>query len=591
MLARHAAARAAAAAAAATARVQAPRRWASTAGAVTLPPLQLCSPTFMRLLTAKVPFVDKTSGIADLLVRDGTEAAVAARTYFARPHKFGKRLAMSTARAILAAGDLPRNVRGWKGYDEEADADRLQGTAVYDRFKRGKLGNLMKRAHFVVSLDLDDVLTGALLEEAIISQIAAIAGSAFGPELKADVLLNPTPAGALCALVAAVPRGVPVAVLVSGYDAAIMNDVAEERWCAAHSAAAELRSLAYATKTETTGPRISHFIMAGVAPFPKPCIFSGFNNFVDLTNNSRLSAAIDFTDAEIRTSFPDHLAHLAANETGGDVDAAMAELARWFGGYCFDGATTCFSPRGVLPSLACGMVDRSQRVGTSAHTLLGLRPLTALTRLAAEEQQFLDRRHRNGTAKVEAPDLAGRHVRALPTLVHTGLLSLTPSPTATAVPVPAGGGRIVVPNESARKALREVLQITISDAASTQLATALTTRDTKLFGAACKELLRAVPYDPEKINVREGATPEKVAAAKAQAQKREAEFHRLLYGALRFMGDVRGVRVIGEFNDWAGDTAVIICFSDPDATWVVEFDKSAGTIDKVEGGKEFVTVL
>ena len=460
MLARHAAARTATAvAAAAAARVQVPRRWATSAdaGATTVRPLQLSSPAFTRLLASKAPFVDKTSGVADLLMGG---VAATHRAVIARPNTFGKSLTLGTARAILAAGDLPRSF-WWQGYEEEAYASRLEGTAVYERFKRGELGDLMKHPHFVVSLSLGGATTGVDLKAAIVSKIAATAHRAFGPALKAEVLRQPTAEAALLTLVAAIPRRVPVAVLVDEYDAAMMQDVAAQQWDAAEKAMEALQSLMVASKDAVGESRISHFIVTGVSRFPKVMRGSGVSNFVDLTNDPCLSAAIGFTDAEIRASFPDHLARLAANETGGSVDAAMAELARWHGGYCFDGVSTCFSPFGVLSSLDAGEVRRTPLDPSS--TWLGMPPPAVLERLAANECEKSE--------PLDTADLHGRRANALPRLLQTGLLTLAPPPTdavssPTGAPAPGSRRRhrsYVVPNEVARKALLRLLEISIRD--------------------------------------------------------------------------------------------------------------------------------
>ena len=137
------------------------------------------------------------------------------------------------------------------------------GLAVHERLRAGdaSLCGLLQRAHFVVKLGLAGVLTG------IYGEIARIAGDAFGDALKAEVRLASTPDEALSILVGAVPRGVPVAVLVDEYDNAIIQDVTEGNWAAAKSGVKALRSLMVTTKSPDIGSRIERFLVTGVARF------------------------------------------------------------------------------------------------------------------------------------------------------------------------------------------------------------------------------------------------------------------------------------------------------------------------------------
>jgi prolyl-tRNA synthetase family II len=65
---------------------------------------------------------------------------------------------------------------------------------------------------------------------------------------EAEVRAASSPGKAMQMLVSAVPRGVPVALLVDEYDAAIIQDVSKGRWAAASAGVDALRSLAMATK-------------------------------------------------------------------------------------------------------------------------------------------------------------------------------------------------------------------------------------------------------------------------------------------------------------------------------------------------------
>jgi len=621
-------------------RFRVPHRLATTDGATKLKRLDLVSSSFTDLRTAKVPFVDKTSGIADLLLRVDGESAITKRAFFTRPRKFGKSLSLSTARVILESGDLPTGVSDWR-VNIDANKEALKGTAVNERYQRGELGKLLSCPHFVVSLSLSGASTGTELKVAAMGDIADIAGSAFGPELEAKVLRQPNLYRALRTLIRAVPRQVPVALLVDEYDAAVIQDLERGRWDEAETAVEALRSLLMVTKTDDVGPRIHHCIVTGVARFTKESILSGVNHFKDLTNNPLLGAVIGFTDAEIRASFPDHLARLAANETGGSVDAAMAELARWYNGHCFDGVTTCFNPYGVLSSLEAGKVDRTSLEGSASTGWLGLPPMTILDSLKEEERVPLVQ---NEVKKLAITDWRNRRLHALPLLMQVGLLTLVPQPATAAVPplsaaaaaaaatvpppsaaavaatvplpgtatlpprvatatpfadTPAPGSQLfVVPNQYARMTLLQMAMANVHgvvfDAWWAQVTTSLHTRNTAEFSAACGTLLQGVSYDVASANpgTGKGATAEQVAEAVAnkEAAAGESVFQGVLYAMLRAASGATGIAYSCEHSVQAGRADAVIMFRNPDTTWIIEvgLGKDSETMgNKVRQGKDY----
>lgn len=606
--------RATATVAAAAVRVQAPRRWATAdtgkAATTFIGDIGLTSLPFADLLAAKAPFVDKTSAIADLLAGDDPETG---RAFFARPRKFGKSLTLDIAGAILAAGELPPGVKAWKGYKMMAAPAALAGTAVYERFTRGDLalGDLLRRAHFVVSLDLGDAATGAKLEARIMASIAATAGSAFGPALKAEVLARSTVDAALEALVDAVPEPVPVAVLVDEYDSAIIQDVTHKQWGAARAGIAALRSLMMASKSKVAGARIQHFIVTGVARFAKTALFSGANNFTDLTDSVRLSAAIGFTDAEIRATFPAHLARLASN-MGCSVDDAMRELADWYNGYCFDGETTCFNPFGVLSSLHDGAVCKTVLEGATSTAWLGVQTRTILEELAAAKDGVrVSRSHR-----VDIADLEAECVDTTALLLQTGVLTLAkpglppPAPSGSAgAAKPAAGGTVlaVVPNLYARQAMRAMLASALGlkfdsvEAEAQKAKVALMTHNPWGFSDAVQTLLQSVPHQYNKAAV-VAATEEGVATVAGGATTqapgatlREAAFQATLHGFLTGIASPRHFTFEAEWPVQAGRADFRIQFQAagalPAATWVIELGVNTTVDEKLTQAMQYAAAL
>ena len=285
----------------------------------------LDSMDFPDLRKREDAFVDKTGAIADLL-QSPVGMKRSTRAFFVRPRKFGKSLTLSIAAEMLAAGALPHGVTAWPGYVPVNIEKLFGGLAVHERFQRGDptLGTLLWQSHFVIKLGLADATTGSKLEGSIMDNLASIAGKAFGPELKKEVQTRSTPGGALRALVDAVPREVPVALLVDEYDAAIINDVSKHRWDAAKAGVDALRSLLVATKSPDFGSRIKRCIVTGVAKVTLVSLFLGPDSFEDFTAHPLLSAAIGFSEQEIRAVFPTELERLASS-LGTNVDGAVQE--------------------------------------------------------------------------------------------------------------------------------------------------------------------------------------------------------------------------------------------------------------------------
>ena len=121
-------------------------------------------------------------------------------------------------------------------------------------------------------------------------------------------------------------------LLTAQYDAAIIRDVCNGRWIEAESGIDALRSLMMSTKSSEAGDRIKHFVVTGVARFARTSLFSGANNFQDITQESLVAAALGFSDDEIRSCFRDELERLACLR-GETAERSLATLAHWYDGY------------------------------------------------------------------------------------------------------------------------------------------------------------------------------------------------------------------------------------------------------------------
>jgi len=529
------------------------------------------SMSFPTLRSRESAFVDKTGAIADLLSSMHTSSCV----FFSRPRKFGKSLTLSIAAEMLAAGELPRSVQPWPGYAPVDTAQLFSGLQVHERVLRGdaSLHGLLQRPHFVVKLGLGGATSGTKLEAAIFDEIAGIAGTAFGESVKGEVRLQGTPMGALGALVNAVPSAVPVALLVDEYDAAIIQDVADGDWASAKAGIKALRSLVMSTKSPHFGSRIERCLVTGVARFAHTSLFSGANNFTDLTNDPLLSRVLGFSEAEIRVTFPTELERLAQG-LGTDVNGAVQTLAHWFNGYCFDGSSTCFNPFPVLTALKAGRITGEELQGASNHLWLGVPPASLLDDLGSAQLTRVE-------ACIDIADLEARVVHAAPLLLQTGLLTLVPcEPAAAAAAGLDSPLHVAPPNRFARDTLcATAARIVGMQGAKAkdlavigrQLLEALQSRNHASFQ---KHLLTAL----SSISAR--TTKDKMLSKDATPPPREAPYHTFLHGLLMGVLEPAVGRVSTEVASAQGDADIVLHLGPglvggsaapiPSAVWILE---------------------
>jgi hypothetical protein len=526
----------------------------------------LDSPSFPDLRARHDAYVDKTSAIADLLVGDeGMHRQT--RAFFARPRKFGKSLTLDTAAEMLAAGELPAGVAPWPGR-VPTDVDTVfGGLAVHARLRARdpSLRGLLQHAHFVVKMGLGEAQTGAALESVIFDVLADAAGAAFGAAQKAEVRAAGTAGGAMRALVSAVPRGVSVALLIDEYDGAIIRDVVKGQWAAADAGIDALRSLLMSTKAPDVGARIGRCLVTGVARFSRTSLFSGANNFADLTEAPLLSRALGFSEAEIRASFPEELARLAGS-LGTDVDGAVAQLAHWYNGYCFDGATSCFNPYPVLVALRAGKITERELEAASGTNWLSLTPRAVVAGLAEE----LRAGARVDTASIDVDNLQARRVRAVPLLLQTGLLSAVAGQPAVCR----------APNEYARRSLCLLIETALAAApeALASFADALRHRNRAAFSAAVTLLFEQLPRSLFKRD------------SGGDVHPREAVYHAALFAVLKATAPA-GVDAQLQVSSLRGVADVVVSFSGAPraAAWVLEIGLGSDAAAKLPQAQDYAT--
>lgn len=287
--------------------------------------------------------------------------------------------------------------------------------------------------------------------------------------------------------------------------------------------------------------RINRFIVTGVARFAHTSLFSGANNFVDLTSEPLLSRVLGFSEAEIRNFFPTELKRLAAGFST-SVNGAVSELERLYDGYCFDGRSRSFSPFPVLLSLRTGNITQREMDAASGTNWLGLAPRAIIERLALDFSINVAAL----TTQFDIADLEAQRVHVVPLLLQTGLLSLVQFKPHYCRP----------PNDYARRSMQAIVAtaLDIPPAVIAPFAAALRDCDRTAFVGEVELLFAKIPNTLFKRD--SGKVP-----------LRESVFHAALFSAL-IATSPPGVDVQIQVSVNSGIADIVVTF--PGSIWVLE---------------------
>jgi hypothetical protein len=553
---------------------------------------------FAALRARQAPLVDKTTAIADLLVsmRDQLEperlwrrGGSPTRTLILRPPGMGKSTMLSAAAEMLAAGELPPGVRPWPGY-VPVDIDALfGGLDVHTRYLRNDptLGNLLREAYFVVKLDAALAVTGHDMSQVFYQQILEQALAAFGRPKDDDLRVQRwkgsasplTPSSVVTALLDEVPPSVKVAVLVDNYDTPLVRDLQRGDWEACWIGLETVSSLLMASKDKS---RISLSMVTGVVKFACDPLVWRADHYVDITSTADVCAAVDWTERELRTTFADELQRLAAR-LGTNVDGAVAKLADQVGGYCFDGATTCFHWSRTLAALRSGQQELAQLPVVATEVpcgpaWLGITPSAALYALmnGAHELQYggIHLPTVCWSLTLAAVDCGAQTIADAVTLMRallqTGVLTLVPRDDTAAGAGPPRDTKSLCkyrcrpPNEPARQSLQLIAENLLPKANRdiAAMAAALQVRSPATFGAAVQQMLADVPATATSIPSKDPALPHSVPV-----------FSLALFG-VAYCAALRVNATIVAASPWTYELMLCIVFraagqEQPEATWIV----------------------
>ena len=254
--------------------------------------------SFEELRVKKCLYVDKTEDIYKLAT-NGT-------AYFlARPRRFGKSLLCSTMKALF-----------------EGRKELFKDTWIIN-------SDWQWQEHPVIHLDFNTLKyeTPAELKEQIELMIHAIAQ-------QHDVMLDQktSPGNTLSQLIKALAitgKPQPV-VLIDEYDKPIINSLnnLEEL--------GQYRDILYScyTPLKSLGESLRFVFITGVSQFAKVSIFSALNHLKIITSDAKYATICGYTQEELEHTFGLFIKQ-AMVEFSYNKQQMLAEIKRWYNGYCF----------------------------------------------------------------------------------------------------------------------------------------------------------------------------------------------------------------------------------------------------------------
>ncbi|MDR3227949.1 MAG: ATP-binding protein [Puniceicoccales bacterium] len=256
-------------------------------------------------------YVDKTADILRL-VSDG-------EVYFlSRPRRFGKSLLLSTLEELF---------KGNKAL--------FEGLAIYDKWDWSK-------QHPVIRIDWS-TLAHQTFEEMTESILARLQQTADENQIAFRTAI---PATCLAELIEGLHKktGNQVVVLIDEYDKPILDVLTHPRE-EVQRVRNFLRSLYGILKG--TGEHLRFVFLTGIAKFSGLSVFSELNNLNDITFHDEYSAICGYTQTELETCFPEHIAS-ASTSLKIDQKRLLESLKFWYNGYSWNGEISVYNPFSIL---------------------------------------------------------------------------------------------------------------------------------------------------------------------------------------------------------------------------------------------------
>jgi hypothetical protein len=271
--------------------------------------------TFQELIESAAVYVDKTSYLAKLIESGHTT------WLFTRPKGFGKSLYISTFESIFS------------GHKELFSGLTIENI----------IGGKCFAPRPVLKLDMSDVdTTGG--PDGFYNSLLNITGI-LGNRFNIDVSEDLTAKGTLSSLIYECHRnlGTEVAVLIDNYDAPVTGLLGnpEEAQKVRNALAGYFETL------KSNDRHISFVFLAGITQMSMSGMYSGFNNYIDISRSDDFGALAGFTEEEILRYFGPALKRGASNLNMKEEEL-VSKLHEYCHGFCFDGETFVYSPADIF---------------------------------------------------------------------------------------------------------------------------------------------------------------------------------------------------------------------------------------------------
>jgi len=278
--------------------------------------------TLSLLLESNCIYVDKTEYAYNLIKQPG-------RFFLSRPRRFGKSLFVDTLKEIF-----------------EGNQKLFEGLYIHDKWDWSEKYPVIK-FDFAAGGGKNqkelDLRLSALLQQN--KDRLGVQYDSLDLEDNFSKLISET----------ASKYGKRVVVLVDEYDKPILDNINNTQ------VAREIRD---ALKTfygvlKEQDANLQFVFMTGVTKFSKVNLFSGLNQFMDITIDEEFSSICGYTDKDLQDYFSKHLA-------GSDPE----DVKRWYNGYNWMGLETVYNPYDILLFIKKRLVFQNYWFETGTPTFL-----------------------------------------------------------------------------------------------------------------------------------------------------------------------------------------------------------------------------
>jgi Predicted AAA-ATPase len=267
--------------------------------------------TFEKIRDGGFLYVDKTEQIFRLITGGGY-------FFISRPRRFGKSLTLSTIKSVYA---------GHRAL--------FEGLWIENHWDWTKI-------HPVIHIQFNEIgyATNGL-EEALYDALAYQAAK-FGLTLTAKGYDRQ-----FAELIERLSeKSGKVVILIDEYDKPLIDYLEKTELPKAFAHQKILKN--FYSILKSADPYIEFLLITGVSKFSKVSIFSDLNNLEDLTLHPRFGTLTGYSQQELESVFPEHLAETLRAFPGETTQTLLQQIKSWYNGYTWNGRDYVYNPFSIL---------------------------------------------------------------------------------------------------------------------------------------------------------------------------------------------------------------------------------------------------